>query len=302
MRGSMVQSTRKRKSAGDSLNVNQEAIAREMHGHVIVATTALLPDYQIEQFFDEKRRSAYHGKLRYITVYVDPAGYGQCLCGFTAVATIDDKQIVLAVDARNVPQDLEYNDFVMANLFKLSQAHRVDPFVTPILVAYESNGQDRGAYNFQTKIGQQTHSHFANIVMLGDPRNAIKVGVYLSRDRTAGMVDRIRELLGDNMISIHRELCTMHPDGAEAPMQELRDEMFRFRVPERGDSLTFDSNGEKRRKRPRFTGKEGGHNDDAIVSLMGTLWWHREVRRNVYYADLVKHWHLEMGGVYTEGK
>lgn len=291
MRIHAKQSSKKRARMGTELNVNAAAMSREIMAHLDASNHGPFREDLIGWMYDKTNESSYTGILKYITVYVDPSGYGQCLAGFCAITTINQKEVILALDARHVPDDIEYERFVLDNIFQLSKTHRQDVYQTPIFVAYESNGQDRGAHMFQDKIMANSELHFTNVVMLGDPSNPSKCGIY-TLNRTHAAVATTKSLLRCNAICFHKTVSTKHPEGVSVPKKELRLEMELFRHFERGESLTYDIKGHKRFRRPHFSGKVDGHNDDAIVALIGSIFWHEFILESPFYGALLEKYHL----------
>lgn len=287
-RGSRLQSIKKRKELSKN-GFDQEQSIREMYGHLIEESTVAYKDYLLDQFFASPVTET--EGIEYITVYIDPNAYGRCNTAFCAITRIKHVFAVIGLDAKNTIDDDEFFAFMLENIIKCSQCFRSDVRRIPIFIAFECNSNRDGAW-LKERLAWSQEPHLINCIVIGDPQNDAKVGVYLNGKRPRKMYELTHTLMSVNALKFHSKMTTLNREGPASAQNQLRYELMNYRDYSMGLSANFNQDG-KRKKQKLLTGKDTGmQQDDRVIVLQGGAFWQQTLKEDIFYKHLMDKFHI----------
>jgi len=284
-RGSRMQNINKRKELAGS-NFDKKDTIRETFALDIPDATNLYSDRLVDLVFKNPVTSK--EGIQMLVMYGDPNAYGRCNSALCVVAVINNIYTIVAIDAKNTISDEEFIEFYLQNILKCSKQFRSNVRTIPFFIGIESNGNRTGGFIKREILRDFNNAHFINVIVIGDNQNHEKIGINLNGDRPAQMCSFTRALMSNGSLKMHAEATTMNTDGIKAMEEQLKNEFSYFKSYDRGESKNIDQEGERKKQRPRYSGKDHGQQDDLVISAQGSAFLYDHIRTHKYYEHYMK--------------
>lgn len=266
---------------GVSTNIKKTLI--EEYNLFLLEDLCPFQEYEITSLFNSKNMIKDKTIPDSYLMAIDPSYGGSNDTAIVVMAIIKGQYVIVYVDYQNTARQLF--PFIMSSIYNFHKVIRKNAKI-PLVVAIESISRIDGT-RLEQDIKSRSDIEFENVHLIRDEQKIKKrgyeeamSGTNLGAVRKEDMLHHLQILMETNSIKIHSECSTQHEDGIVNVLNELKNQMKRFKHFDKKVSLKLNGTAKTTKNN---TGKEGLLNDDLIIALLMACYWIRRFNHNDHY-------------------